>query len=1103
VHPPDPDLDVLPLLRAYLDLPWLTPFDPPVTAESAEDLEKAETTVRRELVSLLRPPLRAGLGPEPIYVDLDDEVRSRLVEWRLLAAEEGEEDRVLPWSRFLVFPRLTHRWLTAWRDDPGGLIMRFAVGDLAPPIDLDRAQMGSMSGGPFRPGIEVGADALRLGRWQGAHGVLDGHVDVRFLGEPGDMTFDLAVPWQVAFQSDEERWWPTSRPIEVVPVGGDEPRRWDQAPGGGERISVLEHWPALGFLRRQDDGSLRETERVGIEPPRDDEPEGPGPPATDVAGPLTDEAVEEAIAWHRANGQRFLGDLSDAEWRSLLAVLGVETDDAVWLTVDDDYTETRFLLSERTNPHSDERANGVRFWGHPGRTGGLGSIRMIGVHTTESDPTPTSAQGVARWQAFDAERPSSYHVLVDSATVVRTLEDESTAFHIRGLNTASLGLSFATRAATWGDHPDWEQAALRRGAWVAARWCATYDIPRRWLTRDEGEGDGRGFIRHSVADPDRRTDPGAAFPAEEFFRLVEEYLTDGGDGPQEGAPGAGRLEVSRAFVQRAASFQARQLDAVTVDGKVGTQTLRRLRLAPGAGEIGWNVADLQPGQTDPALVDALRGRDLAALVLRLATAGGTRRRTTDLRDDGAVEVGLSRVVDGLQITPGALLERLRRDHPELLEATFGGALAEDAPGLRSHLGLAPDGSGELLALATSEGYHPFVRLLGEDASAGAQLGLLREAVETAVGHALIQGPPRVATLGSVLLSCFHRDVEPTPGTIDGSPEGLYRAQREQVRSAAARGLPEHVDAVAAEFAARIFDHHVLPDVLTAWGSLAPWASLYEVSGTGGVAGRPPRPTWSDVWNDVAPAPLEQVDEPESVTTLNQAMIRLAPIWDEPWRSDLDITDLLAAPSGGRDWVDVDGDERMRYVMARLVEEYDYPVEGAAGIVGNLWAESGVLPNRIEGSAAATPMRARDFSGERVDFTPEQVMNRDRSAEQGPRLPGIGLAQWTAPGRRRGLFEHEYGGRRLGADILFDMDAQVDYLDHELRASYGRVHRLVTDEAVSVDDASDEILYSFETPGSIIEDGRRLPRSDERVQAVFRRRREPSRRALRTYRAGLP
>jgi hypothetical protein len=272
VHPPDPDLDVLPLLRAYLDLPWLTPFDPPVTAESAEDLEKAEPTVRRELVSLLRPPLRAGLGPEPIYVDLDDEVRSRLLEWRLLAAEDGEEGRVLPWSRFLVLPRLTHRWLTAWRDDPGGLIMRFAVGDLAPPIDLDRAQMGSMSGGPFRPGIEVGADALRLGRWEGAHGVLDGHVDVRFLGEPGDMTFDLAVPWQVAFQSDEERWWPTSRPVEVVPVGADEPRRWDRDLNGDGRVSVLEHWHALGLLRRGADGSLRETERAGASSGTDQEP---------------------------------------------------------------------------------------------------------------------------------------------------------------------------------------------------------------------------------------------------------------------------------------------------------------------------------------------------------------------------------------------------------------------------------------------------------------------------------------------------------------------------------------------------------------------------------------------------------------------------------------------------------------------------------------------------------------------------------------------------------------------------------------------------------------------------------------------------------------
>jgi Uncharacterized protein conserved in bacteria (DUF2272) len=70
------------------------------------------------------------------------------------------------------------------------------------------------------------------------------------------------------------------------------------------------------------------------------------------------------------------------------------------------------------------------------------------------------------------------------------------------------------------------------------------------------------------------------------------------------------------------------------------------------------------------------------------------------------------------------------------------------------------------------------------------------------------------------------------------------------------------------------------------------------------------------------------------------------------------------------------DARVLRVMELLVNRYRYPVNGAAGLVGNLIAESSVLPNRIEGSHSATPMRAPDFTGRLRDFTADQV--RDRS-----------------------------------------------------------------------------------------------------------------------------
>lgn len=121
------------------------------------------------------------------------------------------------------------------------------------------------------------------------------------------------------------------------------------------------------------------------------------------------------------------------------------------------------------------------------------------------------------------------------------------------------------------------------------------------------------------------------------------------------------------------------------------------------------------------------------------------------------------------------------------------------------------------------------------------------------------------------------------------------------------------------------------------------------------------------------------------------------------------------------------------------------------------------------------------------------------AWQGPRRPGIGLAQWTSSSRRRGLFEHEYQGRVLGTDILFNMDAQIDYLVTELEANYNNVYNTITAEGITLNDASDDVVYRFEIPGAILDDdGNRRPREDANVQTVFERRRRNSERARNVY-----
>lgn len=181
------------------------------------------------------------------------------------------------------------------------------------------------------------------------------------------------------------------------------------------------------------------------------------------------------------------------------------------------------------------------------------------------------------------------------------------------------------------------------------------------------------------------------------------------------------------------------------------------------------------------------------------------------------------------------------------------------------------------------------------------------------------------------------------------------------------------------------------------------------------------------------------------------------------------------------WASVGREERMLHVMELLVGTHTYPVNGAAGIVGNLVGESGLIPSRIEGSTEADPMRANDVAGTVTDFTAEQVRDRDKRARVGPALPGAGLAQWTSASRRAGLF-----GRPQGAAILFDMDAQVAYLVDELGGSFASLNARLRAPGVTVQDGADRVLDDFERPADPEASRPARRRFAEQAATVYRR-----------------
>lgn len=135
--------------------------------------------------------------------------------------------------------------------------------------------------------------------------------------------------------------------------------------------------------------------------------------------------------------------------------------------------------------------------------------------------------------------------------------------------------------------------------------------------------------------------------------------------------------------------------------------------------------------------------------------------------------------------------------------------------------------------------------------------------------------------------------------------------------------------------------------------------------------------------------------------------------------------------------------------------------GTAGLMGNLFAESGLRPENMEnyyekqyGYTDLTYTMAVDLGTYRFGSydNAKDSFIRDKA--------GYGLAQWTYWSRKQGLYE-------LAAsrgESISTMSVQLDYLWMELQKSYGSVVSVLrtTD---SVREASDVVLVQFENPAA--------------------------------------
>jgi hypothetical protein len=115
------------------------------------------------------------------------------------------------------------------------------------PDALVRVSLEACSGGPFYPGIEVGAVMADAGTYSEAF-----RVDAE-AHEPGQLTAGNAVPWQADFLAcsvDEQAqlgWWPAQRPYQVFPsVEAKTSQFWHRGVSGFR--GMVTEWDKLGVV---------------------------------------------------------------------------------------------------------------------------------------------------------------------------------------------------------------------------------------------------------------------------------------------------------------------------------------------------------------------------------------------------------------------------------------------------------------------------------------------------------------------------------------------------------------------------------------------------------------------------------------------------------------------------------------------------------------------------------------------------------------------------------------------------------------------------------------------------------------------------------------
>lgn len=183
--------------------------------------------------------------------------------------DDGDADMPMLWSdtytpgKGETVTRVQFEILKRWR--AGDVVEDWTGSEPVPtrrvtPDGLTRAALEACVGGPLYPGIEAS--------WflRDTYGYLEPfRLDPAPL-KPGDVTKQMAVPWQADFtdctQDGDLAWWPAQRPDDVYPAGSMMQMPWVREIVSSSEDMVRD-WFRLGFVVEQG-GKFIETERTKV-----------------------------------------------------------------------------------------------------------------------------------------------------------------------------------------------------------------------------------------------------------------------------------------------------------------------------------------------------------------------------------------------------------------------------------------------------------------------------------------------------------------------------------------------------------------------------------------------------------------------------------------------------------------------------------------------------------------------------------------------------------------------------------------------------------------------------------------------------------------------